>query len=511
MSSKVRVRFAPSPTGPLHMGGVRTALYNYLFARQHKGDFILRIEDTDSQRFVPGAEEYINESLAWCGIKVDEGVREGGPCAPYRQSERKQIYLKYAMQLIESGNAYYAFDTPEELDSIRAEYEAKSETFAYNYQVRNQLATSLAMSDQEVKERIERGDQWVVRFKMPENEEVVMQDLIRGQVIMNTSTLDDKVLYKSADSLPTYHLANIVDDHLMEISHVIRGEEWLPSLPLHYLLYRAFGWSDSQPQFAHLPLLLKPTGKGKLSKRDGDKMGFPVFPLRWTSPEGEVSRGYREDGYLPEAFINMLALLGWNPGTEQEIISMDELIEMFSLDKVGKSGSRFDPEKAKWFNTQYLHASPDSKIYDMMLPLLIQNNIEADRSMVEAMIGFMKERASFVEELFEICRFFFFAPTEYEAKGLKKSWKGDTPQHVAHIRQMLEQAENFDCQSTEEAILGWIRSSELPMGQIMNGVRIAVTGVSSGPNIFKVCEIIGREETLRRIDTALSTITVSEE
>ena len=344
---QTRVRFAPSPTGPLHIGGLRTALYNYLFARQRGGKMILRIEDTDSQRFVEGAEEYINEALAWCGIEIDEGVREGGEYGPYRQSERREIYLKYAEQLVENGNAYYAFDTPEELDAIRKEYEEKGETFAYNYAVRERLTTSLRLSADEVRERIERGDQWVIRFRMPENEDVEMHDLIRGDVKMNTSTLDDKVLYKSADRLPTYHLANIVDDHLMEISHVIRGEEWLPSLPLHYLLYRAFGWTDSQPEFAHLPLLLKPTGQGKLSKRDGDKMGFPVFPLFWQSPTGETARGYREDGYFPEAVVNLLALLGWNPGTEQEIFSMQELIDQFSLDRVSKSGARFQPDKAR--------------------------------------------------------------------------------------------------------------------------------------------------------------------
>ena len=352
---RVRVRFAPSPTGPLHMGGVRTALYNYLFARRAGGDFIIRIEDTDSHRYVPGAEEYIFDALQWCGIRADEGVREGGPHGPYRQSERKEIYLQYALRLVESGNAYYAFDTPEALDALRTEAEQRGDAFAYNYKVRGRLATSLAMTDEEVRARIERGDQWVIRFMMPENEEVHMHDLIRGEVTVNTSTLDDKVLYKSADRLPTYHLANIVDDHLMEISHVIRGEEWLPSLPLHYLLYRAFGWTDTQPEFAHLPLLLKPTGQGKLSKRDGDKMGFPVFPLEWKSPTGEVSRGYREDGYFPEAFINMLALLGWNPGTEQELFSMDELIADFSLERVSKAGARFNPDKARWFNAQYMH------------------------------------------------------------------------------------------------------------------------------------------------------------
>ena len=348
MERQVRVRFAPSPTGPLHIGGVRTALYNYLFARKHGGKMILRIEDTDSQRFVPGAEEYILESLKWCGIEIDEGVGIGGPHAPYRQSERREIYLKYALQLVEAGWAYYAFDSAESLDARRKEAEEAGRAFAYNHEVREELETSLRLSKEEVEERIARGDQYVIRFKMPVDEIVKMDDLIRGHVEVNTSTLDDKVLYKSADQLPTYHLANIVDDHLMEISHVIRGEEWLPSLPLHYLLYRAFGWEDSQPAFAHLPLLLKPTGGGKLSKRDGDKMGFPVFPLFWTSPKtGETARGYREDGYFPEAFINMLALLGWNPGTEQEIFSMQELVEGFSLDRVSKSGARFQPDKAK--------------------------------------------------------------------------------------------------------------------------------------------------------------------
>lgn len=506
MSSKIRVRFAPSPTGPLHMGGVRTALYNYLFARKLGGKFILRIEDTDSNRFVEGAEDYINESLAWCGITIDEGVREGGEYGPYRQSERKEIYLKYAMQLIENDQAYYAFDTPQELDAIRAEKEAAGETFAYNFAVREKMTTSLSLSAQQVKERIERGDQWVVRFKMPENEDVVMDDLIRGRVVINTSTQDDKVLYKSADSLPTYHLANIVDDHLMEISHVIRGEEWLPSLPLHYKLYQAFGWSESQPQFAHLPLLLKPTGKGKLSKRDGDKLGFPVFPLLWTSGEGETSRGYREDGYLPEAFINMLALLGWNPGTEQEIMSMDELIDLFSLEKVGKSGSRFDPEKTKWFNAQYLHSNSNAQIYDMMQPIFVREGLSIEQDKAEKMIGFMKERAGFVEELFELCRMFFFAPSEYDQKGLKKFWKGEAVGYVAQVREMMASFEDFSTENTEAQVLGWIRSNELPMGQIMNCVRLAITGVPSGPNIFEVCQIIGQQETLSRLDKALATL-----
>ena len=416
MKREVRVRFAPSPTGPLHIGGVRTALYNYLFARRHGGKMILRIEDTDSQRFVPGAEEYIIESLKWCGIEIDEGVGVGGPHAPYRQSERREIYLKYAMQLVEAGWAYYAFDTPEELDALRNEAEAAGKTFAYNYEVRTKLPTSLTLSKEEVEARIARGDQWVVRFKMPENEVVKMDDLIRGHVEVNTSTLDDKVLYKSADALPTYHLANIVDDHLMEVSHVIRGEEWLPSLPLHYLLYRAFGWTDTQPEFAHLPLLLKPTGSGKLSKRDGDKMGFPVFPLFWTSPTGETSRGYREDGYLAPAFINMLSLLGWNPGTEQEIFSMQELIDSFSLDRVSKAGARFQPDKAKWFNAQYMHTKSNEELAELFQPILKEHGVETSDELAGKAAGIMKERASFITDLWDLTSYFFVAPTSYEEK-----------------------------------------------------------------------------------------------
>ena len=389
MKREVRVRFAPSPTGPLHIGGVRTALYNYLFARRHGGKMILRIEDTDSQRFVPGAEDYIIESLKWCGIEIDEGVGVGGPHAPYRQSERRDLYLKYATQLVDAGWAYYAFDSAEELDALRKEYESRGETFAYNFKVRTTLPTSLSLPKEEVEARIARGDQWVVRFKMPENEVVKMHDLIRGDVEVNTSTLDDKVLYKSIDALPTYHLANIVDDHLMEISHVIRGEEWLPSLPLHYLLYKAFGWTDSQPEFAHLPLLLKPTGGGKLSKRDGDKMGFPVFPLHWVSPTtGETARGYREDGYFAEAFINMLALLGWNPGTEQEIFSMQELIDAFSLDRVSKAGARFQPDKAKWFNAQYMHAKTAEELCPIYQPILPRHT-NASVSLIKKPIDIM--------------------------------------------------------------------------------------------------------------------------
>ena len=501
---RVRVRFAPSPTGPLHMGGVRTALYNYLFARHHGGDFILRIEDTDSHRFVPGAEQYIIESLKWCGINVDEGIEQGGPHAPYRQSERKEIYLKYALQLVESGDAYYAFDSSESLNAMRAEAEARGETFSYNHTVREKLETSLRLSPQEVQERIARGDQWVIRFKMPENELVHMKDLIRGEVTVNSATLDDKVLYKSADNLPTYHLANIVDDHLMEITHVIRGEEWLPSLPLHYLLYRAFGWSDTQPLFAHLPLLLKPTGKGKLSKRDGDKMGFPVFPLQWTSPEGEVSRGYREDGYFPEAFINMLALLGWNPGGEQEIFSMDELIKLFSLERVGKAGARFDPEKAKWFNAQYLRAKSDEELGALLLPILREHGVRNCCIFLATKIaGLMKERAKFMSDFWDLTSYFFFAPEHYDEKVAAKYWKGENPARIAELKEVLATVGDFTVENTEKATRDWIEANGLNMGQIMNSLRLALVGAGKGPGMFDVCELLGKEETLARIDRAL--------
>lgn len=500
---RVRVRFAPSPTGPLHMGGVRTALYNYLFARRAGGDFIIRIEDTDSHRYVPGAEEYIFDALQWCGIRADEGVREGGPHGPYRQSERKEIYLQYALRLVESGNAYYAFDTPEALDALRTEAEQRGDAFAYNYKVRGRLATSLAMTDEEVRARIERGDQWVIRFMMPENEEVHMHDLIRGEVTVNTSTLDDKVLYKSADRLPTYHLANIVDDHLMEISHVIRGEEWLPSLPLHYLLYRAFGWTDTQPEFAHLPLLLKPTGGGKLSKRDGDKMGFPVFPLFWKSPTGETARGYREDGYFPEAFINMLALLGWNPGTEQEIFSMQELIDNFSLERVSKSGARFQPDKAKWFNAQYMHHKSDAELAALYQPILREHGIEVSDELAGRAAGIMKERATFITDLWDLTSFFFVAPTQYDEKQAKKYWKGDNPAMLRELREVLAGIDDFSLENTERIVHGWIEQKGYSLGQVMNTLRLALVGAGKGPGMYDVTSFIGKEETLRRIDNLL--------
>ena len=493
------------------MGGVRTALYNYLFARHHGGKMILRIEDTDSQRFVPGAEEYIIESLKWCGIEIDEGVGVGGPHAPYRQSERREIYLKYAKQLVEAGWAYYAFDTSEELDVLRKEAEAKGETFAYNYSVREKLPTSLSLSKEEVEERIARGDIWVVRFKMPENEIVEMDDLIRGHVKVNTSTLDDKVLYKSADALPTYHLANIVDDHLMEISHVIRGEEWLPSLPLHYLLYKAFGWEDTQPEFAHLPLLLKPTGGGKLSKRDGDKMGFPVFPLFWTSPTtGETAHGYREDGYFPEAFVNMLALLGWNPGTEQELFSMEELIAEFSLERVSKSGARFQPDKAKWFNAQYMHHKSDEELAVLYQPILREHGIEVTDEVAGKVAGIMKERATFIGDLWDLTSYFFVAPTEYEEKQARKYWKGTNPAILAELREVLAGIEDFSLENTEKVVHAWIESKGYGMGQVMNTLRLALVGAGKGPGMYDVTSFLGKAECLKRIDALFANLTPAE-
>ncbi|MFI3293728.1 MAG: glutamate--tRNA ligase [Rikenellaceae bacterium] len=503
MSRAVRVRFAPSPTGALHMGGVRTALYNYLFARHNGGKMILRIEDTDSQRFVEGAEEYIIESLRWCGIEIDEGVSVGGEHAPYRQSERREIYLQYALQLVEAGWAYYAFDTSAELDAKRAEAEAAGAAFAYNYSVRTELPTSLSLSAEEVTERIERGDQWVIRFKMPEGEVVAMDDIIRGHVEVNTSTLDDKVLYKSADKLPTYHLANVVDDKLMEISHVIRGEEWLPSLPLHFLLYKAFGWDAERPEFAHLPLLLKPTGGGKLSKRDGDKLGFPVFPLVWNAPSGETSRGYREDGYFSEAFINMLALLGWNPGTEQEIFSMEELIEAFSLDRVSKSGARFQPDKAKWFNAQYMHTKSEAELAELFQPILKANGVDTSDELAGRAAWIMRERATFMNEMWDLTSYFFVAPTEYDAKQSKKYWKGENPRILAEVRDLLASIEDFSLENTEAIVHAWIVEKGYGMGQVMNTLRLALVGAGKGPGMYDVTSFIGREECVSRINAAL--------
>ncbi len=498
---KTRVRFAPSPTGPLHMGGVRTALYNYLFAKKRGGDFILRIEDTDSHRFVPGAEEYIIESLRWCGIMPDEGLGPDGrlaekadernPHAPYRQSQRRGIYRKYAEQLVRDGFAYYAFDTAAELEAARSQAEAAGQTFIYNAATRGSLRNSLTMGSDEVERLLAERNDWTIRFRMPSDEVVVMEDLIRGHIEVNTSTLDDKVLWKRADELPTYHLANIVDDHLMEISHVIRGEEWLPSLPLHFLLYRAFGWE--RPEFAHLPLLLKPVGNGKLSKRDGDKMGFPVFPLKWTSPEGEVSRGYREDGYFADAFVNLLAMLGWNPGTEQEIFSMEELIEAFSLEKVGKSGAKFNPEKAKWFNKEYLRMRSDEELCSLFMPILSSNGVNAPAEKVQEIVGLIKERATFVSDFWDIAWYLFKAPEEYVEKDAAKFWKKE---NVDMARQALTETDS--AQAMEE----YIRAKEWPMGKVMNCIRLALTGSSNGLGIADIMRFIGREEALLRFRRA---------
>ena len=498
---KTRVRFAPSPTGPLHMGGVRTALYNYLFAKKRGGDFILRIEDTDSHRFVPGAEEYIIESLRWCGIMPDEGLGPDGrlaekadernPHAPYRQSQRRGIYRKYAEQLVRDGFAYYAFDTAAELEAARSQAEAAGQTFIYNAATRGSLRNSLTMGSDEVERLLAERNDWTIRFRMPSDEVVVMEDLIRGHIEVNTSTLDDKVLWKRADELPTYHLANIVDDHLMEISHVIRGEEWLPSLPLHFLLYKAFGWE--RPEFAHLPLLLKPVGNGKLSKRDGDKMGFPVFPLKWTSPEGEVSRGYREDGYFADAFVNLLAMLGWNPGTEQEIFSMEELIEAFSLEKVGKSGAKFNPEKAKWFNKEYLRMRSDEELCSLFMPILSSNGVNAPAEKVQEIVGLIKERATFVSDFWDIAWYLFKAPEEYVEKDAAKFWKKE---NVDMARQALTETDS--AQAMEE----YIRAKEWPMGKVMNCIRLALTGSSNGLGIADIMRFIGREEALLRFRRA---------
>lgn len=500
--SDIRVRFAPSPTGPLHMGGVRTALFNYLFAKKHGGTFILRIEDTDQSRYVPGAENYIMESLAWCGIQFDEGIKEGGDFGPYKQSERKAIYQQYAQQLIESGNAYYAFDTADELNTERAKAEADKSNFAYNYITRKSLNNSLNLGTAATIKRIEAGDPYVIRFKMPDTPaDVPMKDIIRGEVTYNTANLDDKVLFKS-DGLPTYHLANIVDDHLMQISHVIRGEEWLPSMPLHVLLYQALGWDA--PEFAHLPLILKPTGKGKLSKRDGDKLGFPVFPIEWNPAEGESARGYREDGYFPEAFVNMLALLGWNPGTEQELFSMDELIQAFDLERVNKAGARFDPEKTKWFNHQYLIQKSDETLAAEFKPILEAKNLAFDDSKLAKIIGLVKERVQFVPELWEQLDFFFIQPKEYNAKMLKKSIKGDAPDLLKEIKTLLSEQDDFSSQKLENVVKTWIEKKEIGFGKVMTPLRLALVGEGKGPHLFDILEILGKDESLQRIDNLLN-------
>ncbi len=497
---KVRVRFAPSPTGALHIGGVRTALYNYLYARQHGGDMIFRIEDTDSQRFVPGAEEYIMEALEWLGIKFDEGVGYGGNYGPYRQSERKDIYRKYVDILLENGKGYIAFDTPEELDAKRNEIA----NFQYDASTRMSMRNSLTMSADEVNAAIAAGEKYVVRFKIEPGEDVKVNDIIRGEVVINSSILDDKVLYKSADNLPTYHLANIVDDHLMEVSHVIRGEEWLPSAPLHVLLYRAFGWEDTMPRFAHLPLLLKPDGKGKLSKRDGDRLGFPVFPLEWHDPKsGEVSSGYREAGYLPEAVVNFLALLGWNPGNDQEIMSMDELIKLFDLHRCSKSGAKFDYEKGKWFNHQYLQLRSDREVAEMFMPIVEGKGYKCDIETLTRIVSLVKSRINFVNELWEQTAFFFVAPTEYEEKSVRKRWDEGMAARMEELIAIIEELPTMESKAAEEVVLGWITEKGYHMGNVMNAYRLAVVGYCKGPHMFDISEIMGREETVARLRKAI--------
>ena len=471
----VRVRFAPSPTGPLHIGGLRTALFNYLFARKHKGTFILRIEDTDQSRYIPGAEEYIIESLKWCNLQYDEGPLTGGPFIPYRQSERKSIYRQYADQLLQSGNAYIAFDTAEEIEDMRKKAESEGRTFQYDMSVRDKLKNSLSLGETETKRLIENGTPYVIRFKVPPDEELKVNDLIRGEISFQTSLLDDKVLFK-ADGLPTYHLANVTDDYLMKITHVIRGEEWLPSLPLHVLLYRAFGWEKQMPQFAHLPLILKPSGQGKLSKRDGDKMGFPVFPLQWTDPEtGEISSGYRESGYFPEAVINMLAFLGWNPGGEQEIFSLDELAEAFSLDRVGKAGARFDPEKAKWYNQHYLRQKSNKELAGYFIPVLLQKGINPDPQIVEKITGLVRERIVFPHDLWDQSFFFFIPPREYDPAVVKKVWKEDSAKILEDIKDLLFRLDSFLPEEIEKAIKDY--SEKTPDGHGENNESLtAFTG-----------------------------------
>jgi glutamyl-tRNA synthetase len=498
---QVRVRFAPSPTGPLHIGGVRTALYNYLFAKKNGGTFILRMEDTDQSRFIEGAEEYIMEALRWCGIIVDEGIVEGGEYGPYRQSDRKNIYRQYADILVNRGDAYYAFDTPEELETLRTESEKAGRTFIYSAEIRGKLNNSVSLKESVWKEKLQKGEPYVIRYKIPDNEDIHSDDMIRGHIVVNTSTLDDKVLFKT-DGMPTYHLANIVDDHLMEISHVIRGEEWLPSLPLHVLIYRSFGWT--RPLFAHLPLLLKPDGKGKLSKRDGDKLGFPVIPLFW--PYGETARGYREDGYYPEAFVNMLALLGWNPGTEQEIFSMGELIEAFSIDRVGKSGSRFDPEKAKWFNHQYLQKRTNNQLALEFREFLRAKGFHFDIIRLEILIAIVKERVSFVRDFWDQTDFFFQAPESYDPDVVKKRWREDSASTLLELKSELEKLEDFSVSNTETEIKAWIEKKGYNPGAVMNAFRLVIVGASRGPHIFDIISWIGKEETLKRIEKGVSVI-----
>jgi len=512
MLENVRVRFAPSPTGPLHIGGVRTALFNYLFAKKHNGTFVLRIEDTDQTRYVANAEQYIIDSLNWCTIPFDEGPGKNEKFGPYRQSERKELYKKYADILLEKGWAYYAFDTAEELDAHRKEHEANKKTFIYNWhnRAKGRLVNSLVLSKEEVQAKIDNGENYVIRFKMPQDETLVMQDEIRGTITIDTNTLDDKVLFK-ADGMPTYHLANIVDDHLMEISHVIRGEEWLPSMPLHVLLYKAFEWEA--PKFAHLPLILKPVGKGKLSKRDGDKLGFPVFPLEYTNEKtNDISRGYKEDGYFNDAFINMLALLGWNPGTEQEIFSLEALTQAFDLKRVSKSGAKFSPDKTKWFNQQYLQQKDNALLTDLYLPLLkekaVENTLEKieDKDYVQKVVSLIKERAVFVADFWDLSAFFFENPKSYEPKAVKKQWKETTPVLMEELVATIETIEDFTVENAQTIIKGWITSKEIGFGKVMQPLRLSLVGKLAGPDLFDIMTMIGKENTLKRIKNAITAL-----
>jgi glutamyl-tRNA synthetase len=495
MSQKVRVRFAPSPTGPLHIGGLRTALFNYLFAKKHGGDFVLRIEDTDQNRFVDGAEDYIIAALNWSGIPFDEGPGKEGDFGPYRQSERKQLYQAYAQELVEKGKAYYAFDTPEILEHHRKDHESKGKTFIYNWHNRLKLTNSLSLSHEEVRAKIDAGEDYVIRFKSPENEKIVLNDIIRGEIHIDTNVLDDKVLFKS-DGMPTYHLANIVDDYLMQITHVIRGEEWLPSLALHTLLYDAFGWEA--PAFAHLPLIMKPVGKGKLSKRDGEKGGFPIFPLTWNQ-----SQGYREAGFFPEAVVNFLALLGWNPGTEQEIFTLNELIESFTLERVNKSGARFDPEKNNWYNQQWLQKKSDAELAHLFASELTQKGIATETDYIEKVVSSIKERASFVTDFWELSDYFFQAPSSYNDKAVKKQWKEDTPEIMQQVITLLETLEDFESANIEEQVKTWITEQGLSFGKVMPPLRLVIVGDMKGPHLFDIMELIGKKESISRIKTAI--------
>ncbi len=505
--SEVRVRFAPSPTGPLHIGGVRTALYNYLFAKKNNGKMILRIEDTDQKRYVKGAEEYLIDALKWCGIELDESVIDGGNYGPYKQSERKNIYIDYAKKLVKDGFAYYAFDTPNDLTAMRERIKAAGiPSPQYNAITRMTMKNSLSLSDDEVKKRMEAGESYVIRIKMPRNEEVKLNDIIRGWVVVNTNNMDDKVIFKS-DGMPTYHLANVVDDYYMKISHVIRGEEWLPSAPLHVLLYRYLGWEDAMPKFAHLPLILKPDGNGKLSKRDGDRLGFPVFPTQWLDPEtDEYSTGYRESGFFPDAFINMLSLLGWNPGTTQEIFSMEELIENFSLERVGKAGAKYDFDKTKWFNQQYLRKKPNKKLAKEFKDILNQNGINTEDNFVENVCKQLKERATFIKDIWEEGRYYFIAPLTYDEKTIRKKWNAETPEQLKELMKRIKKILDFTSENIEIEFKNYLEDSKLGMGKLLPQFRVAITGLGMGPSIFDIASLLGKEETISRMETAINNI-----